>query len=490
MMSSNTFSVPEAVALIVGFSLVMLVLTSRNKRQKDSINLFFVANRKVGLIIGSLSVMAAWIWAPALFVSSQKGYEQGLPGVFWFTVPNALSLVFFAFLAKRIRQVMDQGYTLPEFIRQRLGVRSHFIHIIAIFVAQTYAVIVQLTASLLLLNLLTGISKVALLLIIAALFLALAALRGIRTSILLDVIKAGVIAVVIIVIIPWTIAAAGGAAEVSQGLGGSKGTYTNLLDPTVAWAFGVPITISLLSGVVIDQQQWQRAFSIRRRRVRSAFVLGGIIFALVPASLALLGFLAANPAAGVEVTSTQLAGVAAVAHFLPKIGVVIFAIMVLVGLTSAGSAALCAVSSIGGIDIYRQYLHRKATDHQIIRASRISMFIILFIAMVISLLPNVQILYIQLLVGSFRAALLIPTVLALFWRRLSGKAAFYGMLSGIVVGVPLFIYGSLVNNTTLSSLGSLFPILVSTAICLIGSYRSRVTFDFNQLSQTYAAIAD
>ncbi|MFN8492982.1 MAG: hypothetical protein U0350_35595 [Caldilineaceae bacterium] len=489
-MSPYTFSVIEAVALIVGFSLAMLLLVSQWVQHRNSIELFFVANREVGLLIGSLSVAAAWIWAPALFVSSQKGYQQGIPGVFWFTFPNALALILFAFLARRIRKVMDQGYTLPEFIRQRLGVRSHVLHIVAIFVVQTYAVIVQLTGSLLLLNLLTGISKTTLILIIATLFLALAGLHGIRTSILIDVIKAVMIAVVSIVIIPWTISRAGGITSVINGLGGSQGTYTNLFDPTVAWTFGVPISISLLSGIAIDQQQWQRAFSIRRQRVRLVFIIGGIIFAFVPASLALLGFIAANPAMGISVQSTQLSGVAAVAHFLPKVGVMIFTIMVLAGLTSAGSAALCAVSSIGGIDIYRQYLNRNATDQQIISASRAIMFGVLFIAMVISLLPNVQILYIQLLVGSFRAALLVPTILALFWRRLSGRAAFYGMLTGIVVGVPLFVYGTLVNNATISSLGSLLPIFISTLICLIGSYLSQDKFDFNKLSHSYKAIGD
>ena len=248
------------------------------------------------------------------------------------------------------------------------------------------------------------------------------------------------------------------------------------------------ISISLISGVVIDQQQWQRAFSIQGNKVKSAFIIGGMIFTIVPISLSLLGFLAANPETGIKVENAQLAGVTTVVHYLPKIGVLFFTVMVLAGLTSAGSSALCAVSSIGGIDIYRQYINPRANDAQIIKASRFSMLIILIVAMSISLLPNVQILYIQLLVGSFRAALLVPTILGLFWKKLSGRAAFIGMLTGILVGVPLFVYGTVVNNPTISSFGSLLPIVISSIISIVGSIGNKKYFDFNDLSKTYTII--
>jgi Na+/proline symporter len=449
-----------------------------------------VANRNVGPVLGAFSSAAAWIWAPALFVSSQQAYNFGVAGVFWFSIPNALALVFFAFLATRMRKVMSRGYTLPEFVGHRLGTRCHFLYIVAIVVAQTYAVIVQLTGSLLLLNLLTGISKTNLLLVLAALFLTLSTLRGLRSSIMTDIVKVVMIAVVLLIVIPWTISAAGGWVAVQGGFGGASGNYGNVFDLQVAWAFGVPFTIALFAGVAIDQQQWQRAFAIRRDKVRSAFFLAAIVFAVVPISLSILGFIAANGDLQIQADNPQLSGATAVAALLPKAGVVLFAVMILAGLASAGSAALCAVGSVGAIDIYRQYLHKDAGASQVIWVSRICTGIVLLVAMSVAMLPNVQILYLVLLVGVFRAALLFPTVLSLFWSRLSSTAAFYGILFGMVIGVPLFVYGSIVQNATISSVGSLVPIVISALFCVVGSALVRQSFDYEQPSKQYASEQD
>jgi len=211
-----------------------------------------------------------------------------------------------------------------------------------------------------------------------------------------------------------------------------------------------------------------------------------VLFALVPLSLALLGFLAAAKNTDLNITNPQLAGVTVIAHFLPKAGLIAFAAMVLAALTAGGTSALCAASVVGGIDIYREYMNQDASDDQIIKASRIAMVLVLSVAMTIALLPNVQILYLQLLVGSFRGALLVPTILALFWRQLSSNAAFYGMLLGMVCGVPLFIYGTVVKNTNITSLGSLVPIVISTAVCVAVSRLSQEPFFCPEASESKA----
>lgn len=476
--------------LFIGVCLVVCTATILSSLQQNSTKLFLVANREIGMVLGAFSVAVAWIWAPALFVSSQQAFVRGLPGVLWFAIPNALALVLFAFLAARMRRVMDEGYTLPEFIRNRLGRRNHIIYIIVIFIVQIYAVITQLTGSLLLLNLLTGLDKTTLVVALAALFLALASFRGIRSSLVTDVIKALAIMVVGFIVLPWTISASGGVASIAGGLGGVSGTATNVFDLTLIWTFGIPTTIALFSGIVIDQQQWQRAFSLRKPYIRASFLLGAALFVLVPFGLALLGFIVANPNHGIAVENPQLAGVTAVSHFLPVPAVLLFAMMILAALASAGSAALCAASSIGAIDIFRQYLKPEASEQQIIIASRLFMLIVVAVATGVALIPNIQIIYLLLLVGSFRAALLIPTILALFWKKLEASAAFYGMLSGIIFGVPLFIYGSLVQSAVIASFGSLVPIVLSTVICVLGSRAKQYEFNYQDLSSQYMLEGD
>ena len=468
------------IILAIFWALSAYAISATFKKKTNSLS-FLVSERSVGLLLGSITVAIAWVWAPALFVSSQKAYEQGLPGLFWFTLPNAGGLILFSFLASRMRTIFSQGFTLPEYMSLRFGKRMGLLYSFAIFVVQSYAVIINLTAALLMLNLVTGIQKQTLILILGIMMLTLSLLKGIRSSIVADTIKAVLISVVALIIVPSALSASGGISSLIGGLGGSKGTFTNIFDPSVAWTFGVPITISLLSGIVIDQQQWQRAFSLKKAVVGRSFLFGGLIFAIVPITLGLLGYISANPQNGISVTQNQLAGFSAILTLLPKISVLAFTVMVLAGLVAAGSSALAAVSSIGATDIYKK-LNPKASDRALVTASRVSMVILILVGMTIALIPNIQILYLVLIVGVFRAALFIPTILSLFWVKLSTQYTFWGIILGMSIGVPLFIYGSIVKNATISSFGSLIPIVITLIACIIGRMSTSKSFDFKSLS--------
>ncbi len=451
--------------------------------KRSTVSSFLVSERNVGFILGAVSTAVAWVWAGALFLSSQKAYQQGIPGLVWFAAPNALALVLISFLVARMHQVFKKGFTLPEFIGKRLDQRARVLYIVAIFVSQSYAVIFNLTAALLMLNFVTGIAKPNLILILGGMIVSLSLLKGMRSSLVEDVLKAVLIGIVIFVIVPVVIMKAGGISVLADGLGGIKGTFTNLFDPMVAWTFGVPISISLLSGIVIDQQQWQRAFSMRTNVARKAFLFGGFLFLLVPVMLGLLGYIAASPAAGITVIpkQEQLAGFNVVMHLFSGMGTLAFTAMVLAGLVAAGSSALAAVSSIGAIDVYRIW-NPVASDQQLLIASRVAMIMLALFGMAIALIPNIQLLYLILMVGAFRAALLVPTILALFWPRLSAVPTFWGILLGMLAGVPLFVYGSIVNVPTISSFGSLIPILITVVFCVGGSLIKSKKFDYDLLA--------
>ncbi|MFA4942620.1 MAG: hypothetical protein WC564_03230 [Patescibacteria group bacterium] len=451
------------------------------KKQKNSASSFLTSNRNVGLLLGTLSVAVAWIWAPALFVASQKAYEQGIAGLFWFTLPNALALVLFSFLAVKMKAIFSEGYTLPEYINKKFGQRLQIVFLASIFIIQIYAVIVQLTGALLVLNLTTGISKQILILLLGAVILSISLLKGMKSSLLTDVIKALMISSIVFVIIPIIFSKIGGWLAISPGLGGISGKFTNIFDPKIMWTFGLPITISLFSGIVVDQQQWQRAFSIKSQSVKKSFLIGSLIFVLIPLALGSLGLIAANKSLGIIVSQSQLAGFSVIQNFLPRTGLIVFIMMVLAALVASGSAALSAAGSLGSIDLYKIFkkdkfekLDGEKRDKKIIKIARWTMVVIIVIAMSIALVPNIQILYLQLLIGAFRSALIIPTILALFWSRLQEKPTFWGILIGMAIGVPLFIYGSIYKIPSISSFGALLPIIITAIFCYFGSFRKKL----------------
>ena len=81
------FSQTTGLAMIALYAVFVFALTSWFARGygvgKEA---FLVANRNVGFWQGSMSVGASWIWAPGLFVAAQQGFNNGIAGVFWFSI--------------------------------------------------------------------------------------------------------------------------------------------------------------------------------------------------------------------------------------------------------------------------------------------------------------------------------------------------------------------------------------------------------------------
>lgn len=273
----NILSQGEGYLFLVVFAGVMIGLTwfvSRSKTWTGTQVGFLKAGGKVSWGIGSFSIAASWIWAPALFVSVQKSYELGLPGMFWFTFPNIIALVVFAWLAPKIRKRIPGGYTLPDWIRHRFkDEKIHKIYLFIYFWYQVMAVTVQVFVGGLLLSFFTGIPLNIVMVLLTAISLSYALISGLRASIVTDVLQMIMIFGVGIIIIPWAASAGGGWDAIAKGFGGLANNV-NILDPAVMYSFGIVTSIGLISGSIADQQYWQRSFAIKENHFEKIICLG------------------------------------------------------------------------------------------------------------------------------------------------------------------------------------------------------------------------
>lgn len=442
--------------------------------------MFLVSNRSIGLFAGLLSLSAAWVWAPALFVSSQKSFESGLAGIFWFIVPNALALVLIGILATKVKSYKPDGFTLPEFIKLRFNSKMHLVYVIIILIVLVYSLVLHLTATNLILTSFTSYNREILIGILALTFFIIALMRGIRSSIFTDIIKISFIIIIVLIIVPIAIVKNGGFDSIINGVGGKSGQFSNIFNPQVFLAFGIGSAVSLLSGAAIDQQLWQRAFSIKKNE-RKTFNYAALVFFFIPLLLSFLGFLAVTQ--NVNIKNNQLVGYDLISNTLSLPLVFLFVFTVIITMVAAGSSALCAVSSIFSVDIYSTYLKKTSTEKERLKVGRISMFAILLVATLISLIPNIQIVYLLLLIGAIRGALLIPTISSIYKKNLSKIGTFYGIIISIAVGLPLFIYGSLTNNPIISSIGSLSTIIISSLFIFVSTKLRPEKFNFENLKQ-------
>jgi urea-proton symporter len=454
---------------LIIFGIIMILITyffARWKRwhTKDG---FLVANRRVGWFIGGSSIAASWIWAPALFVSVQMAYQQGLAGIFWFTFPNIIALAIFAFLAPKIREKLPFGYTLPQYIKHQLkSEKVHKIYLFPYFFYQLMAVTVQLFAGGSLVSLLTGIPLIKIMPILAVIALIYTLISGLEASIVTDFVQLLLIFGIGALILPLTWGAAGGTLAFN--LGGLQG-ITNILDPGVAFSFGIVTAIGLIAGAISDQQYWQRSFAIKRKQLVKSFIFGAILFGIVPIALSTLGFLAANSSLGVvlpEGIDVSMIGVQTVATLLPSWAVFLFVIMLLAGLSSTLDSGLSAASSLWVTDVVKA-----ENDEKAIKSARYAMVGITTLGLLVAIaalyVPEFGLKHLWWIFNTIAACVMVPTVLSLYWERLSAKGVFWGVLTAFVIGVPLFIYGNVINNAYWIVGASLFIIAVSTLFCVL-----------------------
>jgi urea-proton symporter len=430
---------------------------------------FLVANRKVGWVLGGFSIASSWIWAPALFVSVQAAYEQGLAGIFWFTLPNILALAIFAILAPRIRRRLPEGYTFPQYIQHRLeSKRVHRVFLFPYLFYQLMAVVVQLYAGGSLLSLLTGIPLITVMPILAGMVLLYTVISGFHASIVTDFVQLGLIYVIGIIVLPLVTRAAGGVGLIQGGFHGVQ-NIQSIFDPGVAFSYGIVTSIGLLAGSISDQSNWQRSFAIHEGKVVKAFIFGSVLFGLVPIALSSLGFLAANPALNIALpqgVDVSMVGVQVVATLLPFWAVSLFVIMLLAGLSSALDAGLSAASSLWVTDIVRP-----RDDREAITSARHAMVGITIAGLLISIaavyIPNFGLQQLWWVFNTIAACVVVPSVLSLYWDRLSEKGVFWGVLCSFIIGIPLFVYGNIINKPTWIVGASLLIILISTGFCIL-----------------------
>ncbi len=470
-----------ALVILIGFGAAMFMVSTTHRRFETlSLNRFLVADRSVGIWTGAMSVASTWIWAPALFIASQKAYQQGMPGLMWFTVPNVGSLILFAFLAPRIRALFPKGYTLPQYMATRFDSKTHIVYIFCFLALQICSMAVQLIAGGALLHAVGGIPYVPAALILALIFTSYSLIDGLQTSIKTDLIQMGIIILGMLILIPQAVNNGGGFSTICSGFAGFNGAFENLFDPHVAYSFGITVTIGLMSGPVGDQQHWQRAFAFRKDKVFHGYLLGAVIFAVVPLGMSLLGFLAAGnpdaaPAVHAGTLSAQQVGTEVIKTLLPPWGTAIFMMMILAGLASTGDSALCAGGSLVTVDIFRNYMNSDASDERLLWITRVAVVGTAAVAVGIALIPGVTILSLFLFYGTLRSATLMPTIIVLFSKTVSSWGIFWGILLAVAFGLPLYLLGQFSGNIHLKVGANIGILLISLALPMISIWKAQST---------------
>lgn len=447
----------QGIIVLIIYALIMVGATVIfTKREKGSLS-FHVGNRNMGTVVSAMSVAATWIWAPALFTSAEKAYTNGFAGLFWFLVPNVLCLIVFIPFAKKIRREMPEGITLSGYMYKKYKSKAvKNTYLVQLTVLTVLSTAVQLLAGGKILSMVTGLPLWVMTVALAVIAFSYSQISGIKASVLTDAIQMIFLLVACAVFVPWALKLNGGISAIQ--ISGASKEYGSIFSEKgleVFLSFGLPTAIGLFAGPFGDQCFWQRAFSVKKDRIGKAFGLGAVLFAVVPLSMGVLGFVAAG--SGFVPADTGNVNFELIQSLFPAWVIVPFMFMLISGLLSTVDSNLCAVASL-------------TTDLQITgklnnagksRLSRVSMVILLLVGILIANIPKLTVTHMFLFYCTFRAATMIPTILTLKGVTLTGRGVVAGIAAALAVGLPIFAYGTVFNLSSYKTVGSLITVLLS-----------------------------
>ena len=453
----------KALFVLSAYTLMMLGATVLMTKKENHAERFCVGDRNAGWGMSALSIAATWIWAPALFTSAENAYARGFAGLFWFLAPNVVCMVLFIPFAKRIRKEMPEGITLSGYMYQRYQSKAvRNVYLFQLCALSALSTGVQLLAGSRIFSILTGLPFVAVTIMMAAIALSYSQFSGIKASMLTDAVQMVFMLAVSIGFVVFGVKNGGGVETLVMGLGGAAGDANSLLSARgleIFLEFGLPAAIGLLSGPFGDQSFWQRAFSIRKDRIGWAFLAGALLFGIVPLSMGILGFVGAGM--GYDAADTGVINFELVNALLPAWAVIPFLFMIVSGLLSTIDSNLCAVSSLT-TDIVKE----KALGRM-----KLSMVLLLAVGIVIANIPGLTVTHLFLMYGTLRASTLLPTVLTLRGSELKPVGIVMGIITALVIGLPVFTYGNIQGIAIYKTMGSILTVVLSGAISIILSKR-------------------
>jgi SSS family solute:Na+ symporter len=135
---------------------------------------------------------------------------------------------------------------------------------------------------------------------------------------------------------------------------------------------------------------------------------------------------------------------------------------------STANSQIHSIAAVYTIDIHKKYIDRDASEKKLVSVGKWAVLIISATAYVLLLNSPVMIIYTGTIGMSGTAQIFVPVVGALFWNRSNGKAAAFGVASGILVMIAI----ALITDLNISYC-AVIALLVNSIVFIFGSMTFR-----------------
>jgi solute:Na+ symporter, SSS family len=454
---------------------------------------FFLSGRSLPAWITGLAFIAANLGALEILGMAANGAQYGVATVHFYWIGAVPAMVFLGlvmmpfYYGAKVRSV-------PEYLRLRFNNPTHALNAGTFAVATVLIAGVNLFALALIVHLMLGWSISVAILVAAAIVMAYITLGGLTSAIYNEVLQ---FFIIVASLLPLTLIALhdmGGWGGLSdrvrdsalgeeglhawQGLG--IGNVTNPIDANwIAIVFGLGFVLSF-GYWTTNFAEVQRALSAKNlSAARRTPLIGAYPKIFIPALTIIPGLVALVSVRGLGGSNPDLqynnAIPLLIERYLPE-GMLGIAVTGLVAAFMAGVAAnVTAFNTVFTYDLWQDYVRPDRDSQYYVRVGRVAtaggLLISIATAFIAKGYDNIMN-YVQLLFSYFNAPLFATFIIAMFWRRSTPWAGFWGLIAGFLgafVTHELYSWGTIdLGSELAASFWGAIIAFVADAVVTVG----------------------
>jgi SSS family solute:Na+ symporter len=447
----------DYVILILYFATVLGIGLMVRRAVRTSSD-FFLSGRALPAWVTGLAFVSANLGAIEILGMAANGAQYGLMTLHYYWIGAVPAMAFLGIVMMPF--YYGSGVrSVPEYLRRRFNDAAHLLNALSFALAQVLIAGINLYALALVMRAMLGWPLWLSIVIAAAVVLIYITLGGLSSAIYNEVLQ---FFVIVAGLVPLTViglkrvgGASGLADKVRQSALHDAGLHTwantaNSHNPLGANWIGIVFGL----GFVLSFGYWttnfaevQRALSARNMSAaRRTPLIAAYPKLLIPAVTVIPGLIALVTVKGLGAKSGDLVYNNAIPllmrDLLPN-GVLGLAVTGLAASFMAGMAAnVSGFNTVFTYDIWQPYIRKDRPDGYYLKVGRIVTVIgvcigigTAFIAAGFNNIMN----YLQALFSLFNAPLFAVFIVALFWKRMTAWAGFWGLLSGMVGSALLYL---------------------------------------------------
>lgn len=449
--------------IIVGYFVLMaalgLVAYKRNKSSED----YFVAGKSLGTFSLAAMWLSSWIGGASIVGTATDGYNLGVTGAWYVSILAVGTLIFgvtFTKLAKRLGERL-KSITYPQLITNRYDNKTGIVVIACCFLAGIGFLASQLVALGSMLSTITGWDLATCFILSTAITIAYSAVGGLMAITYTTWIQFILIVVGTVLLgIPLASHAIGGISQITT----LPAEWFDI--GRRGWPTIIALGVSSIFSFFTSMDSYTRCFAAKSAKVaRNGAIWAAVGVLFIAFGATFMGMAAKLLFPSLPEGSSAYAALV-VTYFPHGISAMVL-VGVLAAIMSTGVVSINCCAANVSMDIYKDRINPQAKDSTI---KWLGIFSSLAAGIIGALLAwwKYDIVDLLLLAFTFQAAaLFFPTVLGVFWKKPTSKAAFVSMIVSVAV-VVLWLVCDALGVGGIFAIDALWPGLLASGTVFIG----------------------